>query len=76
MTSDPRETSVTIQDEGDRKAAQGPRKMGSVPKETKRLLSGEGTERTLASGVRSKTRTTASSGAVCADTCDLFEYLY
>ena len=36
------------------------------------FLEERGDERTLTSGVRPKPRTTATSGAVCADTCNLF----
>ena len=36
------------------------------------LVERGGDERTLASGVRPKPRTTASSGPVCADPSDLF----
>ena len=39
------------------------------PDETIRFLGGEWSERNLVSGVQSKPRTTASSGAIRADTC-------
>ena len=40
--------------------------------ETERLPCGEGVERALASSIRPKTRTTASTGVVCTDTRNLF----
>ena len=46
-----------------------PRRLDSVPDKAKRLHSEERSERTLASHFRFKQRTTASSGAVCANTC-------
>ena len=55
---------LLLGDEGDGKAARGSQRFGSVPDEIKILLSGEGSERTLAPSVRPKPRTTASSGVV------------
>ena len=60
--------------EGNGRAASGPRRLGSVPNETERLSSGEGSERALASSVRPKPRTTAPTEAVCAYTRYLFRY--
>ena len=44
----------------------------SVPIETERLLSRERGEKTIAFSVQHTPKTTASSVAVCVDTCDLF----
>ena len=47
-------------------------KLGPVLDETERLLCGEGGEGALASSIRHKSRTTASTGFVCSDTRNLF----
>ena len=59
-------------DEGDGEAARGPEKLGLVLDETERHPCGEGGKGTLASSVRPKPRTIASTGAICTDTRNLF----
>ena len=57
--------------EGDGEAARGPREPSLVLVEVERLPRGNGREGALASSVRSKERTTASSGIVRACTRDI-----
>ena len=59
-------------DEGDGEAACGPGKPSFVLDETERLPCGEGGEETLVSSIRTEPRTTASTGAVCTDTRNVF----
>ena len=63
---------MLLGDEGDGEAAHGPGKPSLVLDEIERLPRGKGSEGTLASSVRSEPRTTASTGAVCTDTRNLF----
>ena len=58
-------------DEGDGEAARRPRKPSLVRKEAERLPYGKRSERAFASSVQSEQRTTASTGAVRADTRNL-----
>ena len=60
--------------EGDGEAARGSGKPSLVLDETERLPCGEGGEGTLASSIRPEPRTTASTGAVCTTTRNLFGY--
>ena len=59
---------MLLGDDGDGEPACGPRELGSLPDQIERLPCGEGGERTLAPGKRSKPRMTASEGVVCTDT--------
>ena len=63
---------MLLGDESDGEAACGSRRLSSVLDETKRLPSGKEGVGTLASGIRPKPRTTASTGALCTDLCNLF----
>ena len=63
---------MLLADEVDREAARGPGKPSLVLDEIERLPCGKGSEGSLASSVISKPRTTASTRAVCNDTCNLF----
>ena len=65
---------MLLGDEGDGEAARGPGKSGLVLNEVKRLPCGKGSEGTLASSIRFKPRTTASTGVVCTDTRNLLRY--
>ena len=62
---------MLLGDEGDGEAARGPREPSLVLDEAEGLPRGNGREGTLASSVRSKQRTTASSGIVRACTRDI-----
>ena len=62
---------MLLGDEGDGEAARRPRKSSLVLDEIERLPRGTGSERAFASNVRSKQRTTASTGSICADTRNL-----
>ena len=62
---------MLLGDKGDGEAARGPVKSSLVLDEIERLPCGKGSEGTLASSVRSKPRTTASTGVVCTDTRNL-----
>ena len=55
---------MLLGDEGDGEAARGPREPSLIVDEVERLPRGNGREGALASSVRSKQRTTASSGIV------------
>ena len=55
---------MLLGDEGDGEAARGPREPSLILDEVERLPRGNGREGALASSVRSKQRTTASSGIV------------
>ena len=61
---------MLLGNEGDGEAARGPREPRLVLDEAEGLPRGNGREGTLASSVRSKQRTTASSGIVRACTRD------
>ena len=63
---------MLLGDEADGEAACGPGKLGLVLDETERLSCGEGGKGTLASSIRPEPRTTASTGAECNDTRNLF----
>ena len=63
---------MLLGDEGDGEAARGPREPSLVLVEVERLPNGKGSEGAFASCVRSKQRTTASSGIVRACTRDIF----
>ena len=63
---------MLLGDEGDGEAAYGPGKPSFVLDETERLPCGEGGEGTFASSIRPEPMTTASTGAVCTDTRNLF----
>ena len=63
---------MLLGDEGDGEAACGPGKLGLVLDETERLPCGKGSKGTLASSIRPEPRTTASTGAICTDTCIFF----
>ena len=63
---------MLLGDEADGEAARGPGKPSFVLDEIERLPCGKGSEGTLASSVQSEQRTTASTGAVCTDTRNLF----
>ena len=58
--------------EGDGEAAYRPGKPSLVLDEIERLPCYKGSEGTLASSVRSEPGPTASTGAVCADTRNIF----
>ena len=62
---------MLLGDEGDGEAARGHREPSIVLDEAEGLPRGNGREGTLASSVRSKQRTTASSGIVRACTRDI-----
>ena len=62
---------MLLGDEGDGEAARGPGKSSLVLDEVERLPCGKESEGTLASSVRSKPRTIASTGVKCTDTRDL-----
>ena len=62
---------MLLGDEGDGEAARGPGKPSLVLDEIERLPCGKGSEGALASSVRTKQRTIASTGAACTDTCNL-----
>ena len=62
---------MLLGDEGDGEAALGTRKPSLVSDEIERIPCGKGSEGTLASSVRSKPRTTESTGAVCTNTRNL-----
>ena len=62
---------MLLGDEGDGEAARGPRQPSLILDEVERLPRGKGREGALASFVRSKQRTTASSGIVRACTSDI-----
>ena len=62
---------IFLGNEGDRETARGPRETSLVLDEAEGLPRGNGREGTLASSVRSKQRTTASSGIVHACTRDI-----
>ena len=62
---------MLLGDEGEGEASRGPRKPTLVFDEIERILCGKGSEGTLASSVRSKPRTTESTGAVCTNTRNL-----
>ena len=62
---------MLLGNEGDGKAARGPREPSLVLDEVERFPRGNGPEGALASSVRSKQRTTASSGIVRACTRDV-----
>ena len=62
---------MLLGDEGDGEAARGPREPSLVLDEAEGLPCGNGCEGALASSVRSKQRTTASSGIVRACTRDI-----
>ena len=62
---------MLLGDEGDGEAARGPREPSLVLDEVERLPRGNGREGALASSVRSKQRTAASSGIVRACTRDI-----
>ena len=64
--------SMLLGDEGDGEAARGPREPSLVLDEVEGLPRGNGREGALASSVRSKQRTTTSSGIVRAVTRDIF----
>ena len=59
---------MLLGDEGDGEAARGPREPSLVLDEVERLPGGNGGQGALTSSVRSKQRTTASSGIVRACT--------
>ena len=63
---------MLLGEEGDGEAACGPGKLSLVLDETERLPCGKGGKGTLASSMRSEPRTTASTGAVCTDTRNIF----
>ena len=63
---------MLLGDEGNGEAACRPGSSSLVLDETERLPCGEGGEGTLASNIRPEPRTTASMGAVCTDTRNLF----
>ena len=67
-----RKVFVLLGDEGDGEAAFGPGKLDLVLYETERLSCGKRGRRTLASSIRPEPRTTASTGAICTDTRNLF----
>ena len=62
---------MLLGDEGDGEAARGPREPSLVLDEVEGLPRGNGHAGALASSVRSKQRTTASSGIVRACTLDI-----
>ena len=62
---------MLLGDEGDGEVGRGPGEPSLVLDEVERLPRGNGREGALASNVRSKQRTTASSGIVRACTRDL-----
>ena len=62
---------MLLGNEGDGEAARGPREPSLVLDEVEGLPRGNGREGALASSVRSKQRTTASSGTVRACTRDI-----
>ena len=62
---------MLLGDEGDGEAARRPREPSLVLDEVKRLPRRDGREGAIASSVRSKQRTTASSGIVRACTRDI-----
>ena len=62
---------MLLGNEGEREAARGPREASLVLDEAEGLPCGNGREGTLASSVRSKQRTTTSSGIVRACTRDI-----
>ena len=62
---------MLLGDEGNGEAARGPGKSSLVSDEIERLPRGRGSEGAFASSVRSKQRTTASTGTVSADTRNL-----
>ena len=63
---------MLLGDEGDGEAACGPGKLDLVLDETEILPCEKERKETLASSVRPKPRTTASMGAICTDTRNLF----
>ena len=63
---------MLLDDEGYGEAACGPGKLGLVLEETEILPCGKGVKGTLASSIRPEPRTTASTGAICTDTRNLF----
>ena len=65
---------MLLGDEGDGEAACGPGRLGLVFDGTERIPLGEGGGGALASSIRPKPRTTASTGIVCTDTRNLFRY--
>ena len=67
---------MLLGDEGDGEAARGPGKPSLVLDEIERLPHGKGSEGAFGSSVRSKKRTTSSTGAVRIDTRNLLWYLY
>ena len=62
---------MLLGDEGEGEAARGPREPSLIRDEVERLPRAKGREGALASSVRSKQRTTASSGIVRACTRDI-----
>ena len=62
---------MLLGDEGDGEAAHGLGKPSLVLDEIERRPRGKGSERTLASGIRSEPETNASTGPVCTDTRNL-----
>ena len=67
---------MLLGDEGDGEAARGPREPSLVLDEAEGLSRGNRREGALASSVRSKQRTTASSGIVRACTRDILILIY
>ena len=63
---------MLLGDEGHGDAAWEPSRVDLVLDKTERLPRGEGGEGALASSIRPNSRTTASTGAVCTDTHNLF----
>ena len=63
---------MLLGDEGDGEVARGPGKLGLVFDETEGLPCGKGSKGILASTIRPEPRTTASTGAICIDTRNLF----
>ena len=63
---------MLLGDEGDEEPACGPEKLGLVLDETERLSRGKGVEGTLTSSIRPEPRTTASTGAICTETRNVF----
>ena len=59
---------MLLGDEGDGEAARGPRKPSLVLDEIERLPRGKVSEGAFASSVRSKKKTTASTGTIRSDT--------
>ena len=62
---------MLLGDEDDGEAAREPGISSLVLDEVERLPCGKGSEGTFGSSVRSKPRTTASTGVVCTDTRNL-----